>query len=262
MSKSAIDRLAPTVRPAGNPVMYQRWSNLSFLHWEVPIEPLAALLPPGLEIDTYEGKAYVGLVPFTMQDVRPRGLPAVRWLSNFHETNVRTYVRIGNSEHGVWFFSLEAANWVAVALARKWFHLPYFHARMSLTSDESELFTYSSERLASGPNPPSCHVATRPIGEARPAEYGTLEHFLVERYTLYSARPGGLARGRVHHAPYPLQRAEVVKMEENLLASSTIVRPDLRPLVHFSSGVVVDVFPLENVDNPPQKRPFQNGSFA
>ena len=253
MIESTIDRLSPTVRPVGPPVMYQSWSQLLFLHWEVPIAPLAALLPPDLEIDTYEGKAYIGLIPFTMQGVRPRGLPAVHWLSNFHETNVRTYVRIGNSEPGVWFFSLEAANPIAVAIARKWFHLPYFHARMSLTSDDSGLITYSSTRLVAGPNPPSCQIQARPTGEIAPAQYGTLEHFLVERYILYSARRGGLARGRVHHSAYPLQPVEVFKVEENLIASSTIVRPDLCPLAHFASKVVVEIFPLENLDNLARK---------
>ena len=262
MSASEIDRIAPMVRPSGPAVMYQRWSQLLFLHWEVPVESLAALLPPGLELDTFDGKAYVGLVPFTMQGVRPRGLPSVGWLSNFHETNVRTYVRVGNADPGVWFFSLDAANPIAVMLARRWFHLPYFYATMSLTADEAGAITYSSIRRVPGPNPPFCRVQARPMGRVEPAGKGTLEHFLAERYILYAAWSGGLVRGRVHHSPYPLQRAEVLDLEENLVASTTIVRPDLRPIAHFASGVSVEVFRLENMDNPTQKRPNAGSQFA
>lgn len=247
MIEPEVDRLSPTVRPTGPAMMYQCWNTLLFLHWEVQAEPLAALLPPGLELDTFEGKAYVGLVPFTMVGVRPRGLPAVSWLSNFHETNVRTYVRTASSEPGVWFFSLEAANPVAVALARIFFHLPYYYAAMELTTDDQGWITYSSRRNFSSPKPPNCHIVARPIGTVEPAKYGTLEYFLAERYILYTSRRGGLQRGRVHHSAYPLQRAEAVKVEENLISSAGIVRPETAPMAHFATGVVVDVFSLENV---------------
>ncbi len=248
MNESTIDRMAPTIRPPGPALMYQSWRHLLFLHWEVPVEALARLLPPGLTIDTYDGKAYVGLVPFTMRGVRPRGLPAVSWLSNFHETNVRTYVRVGNADPGVWFFSLEAANRIAVTLARTFFHLPYFHARMSLTTDSSGQITYSSTRCVSSVNPPFTRVRARPIEGVAPCIQGTLEHFLIERYILYAGHGGRLSRGRVHHSSYPVQHAELFGLEENLLESMTIVRPDLRPLVHYASGVDVEIFPLEKLN--------------
>ena len=138
--ESAIDRVAPTRRPDQRAVMRQRWADLLFLHWPVAPETLQPLLPPGLTLDTFEGQAYVGLVPFTMTGVRPVWAPPVRWLSNFHETNVRTYVHREGKDPGVWFFSLDAANSIAVRIARAAWKLPYHYARMSL-----------SRRAAAGP---------------------------------------------------------------------------------------------------------------
>ena len=126
-----VDRLAPAVRPPRRAVMRQNWRHLLFLHWVVSPERLRPLVPAGLDLDLFEGRAYVGLVPFTMTDVRPLWAPAVAGLSNFHETNARTYVHRAGRDPGVWFFSLDAANPVAVALARAFFHLPYHHARIA-----------------------------------------------------------------------------------------------------------------------------------
>ena len=151
---SDADREALTRRPSGRPVMYQRWRRLLFLHWEVPADSIRRLLPDGLEVDLFEGRAFVGLVPFTMQGVRPARLPAVRGLSDFHETNVRTYVHHRGHQPGVWFFSLDAANAVGVALGRRWFGLPYFLARMSLEAEEADgalRLSYASDRNLSRP---------------------------------------------------------------------------------------------------------------
>lgn len=248
MAESSIDRLAPTIRPNQVPVMYQRWSQLLFLHWEVDAASLAKLLPPGLSLDTFNGKAYVGLVPFTMSGVRPRGLPAVPWLSNFHETNVRTYVHYQGKDPGVWFFSLDAANPIAVALARIWFHLPYYYARMSLTQNSEGWITYSSRRRFDSTMVPHCKVTARPIGDVEPAVPGSLEFFLAERYVLYAIRGGHLMKGRVHHRPYPLQRATTFAWGESLLAASKIKPLNEEPLAHFASEVTVDVFGLERAD--------------
>ncbi|WP_254053575.1 YqjF family protein [Singulisphaera sp. GP187] len=230
--------------------MRQDWSFLLFLHWEVPAESLRPLLPPGLELDLYQGRAYVGLVPFTMSGVRPVGIPPFPWLSRYHETNVRTYVHVDGRDPGVWFFSLDAANPLAVIAARAWFHLPYHHARMRLTHESPGAGTtpgaisYSSERLWPGPKPATHTIRCMPKGPITPAESGTLEHFLVERYLLYAAHRGRLHRGQVHHTPYPLQQADVTALDESLLAAAGIVRPDVPPLAHFSRGVRVEVFPL------------------
>src|SRR4051812_20605431 len=188
-----IDRLAPEVRPSRSGVMRHRWHHLLFLHWAVAPGAIRRLIPGDLGLDLFEGRAYVGLVPFTMSGVRPVGLPAVRGLSDFHETNVRTYVHRAGRDPGVWFFSLDAANPIAVAIARAAFHLPYYHARMRLDVDASGATSYESTRIRPGPSPVTCSVQCRPVGLAAPAVPGTLEHFLAERYYLYAAHRGRLS---------------------------------------------------------------------
>ncbi|ATB35784.1 hypothetical protein CYFUS_001198 [Cystobacter fuscus] len=248
MSSPDIDRLAPTRRPDERPVMYQSWRHLLFLHWSLPVEQVAPLLPEGLTLDTFEGRAWVGLVPFTMRGVRPRGLPAVGFLSDFHETNVRTYVHFQGRDPGVWFFSLEAANAIAVRLARAWFKLPYHYAGMELTAAPGGTsYAYRSERRWPPPTPATCAVRCRPKGSASTSTPGTLQHFLVERYFLYSQARGELYRGQVHHAPYEVRGADVEGLEETLLAAAGLSRPSEAPLAHFSEGVDVDVFRLRRV---------------
>jgi uncharacterized protein len=238
-----IDRLSPTRRPEGRAVMYQRWRTLLFLHWEVPAQALSPLLPSGLTLDTYEGRAFVGLVPFTMQGVRPALLPPFPPLSDFHETNVRTYVHHEGKDPGVWFFSLEAASRIAVRLARSWFKLPYHFARMELEREGSWI-SYRSERRWPAPVPARCAVRCAPKGEAGVSMPGTLQHFLVERYFLYTAHGGALWRGQVHHPPYQVRGAEVEGLDESLLAAAGIQRPEVAPLALYSDGVDVDVFRL------------------
>jgi uncharacterized protein YqjF (DUF2071 family) len=245
-----IDRLGPSVRPDRRAIMRQDWHQLLFLHWDIDPGRLRPLIPPGLDLDLHEGRAYVGLVPFTMSGIRPVGMPPLPWLSRFHETNVRTYVHCGGRDPGVWFFSLDAANPVAVAAARLWFHLPYHRAAMSLVQESPGPGTpggrvsYASVRRWRGPVRAACSVACVPRGSAAPAAPGTLEAFLVERYFLYTSWRGRLYRGQVHHRPYPLQAAEVTSLDESLLAAAGIERPASPPLAHFAEGVRVEVFPL------------------
>ena len=253
------DRVALTGRPSGRPVMRQSWDHLLFLHWEVPAAAMARLLPAGLEVDTFEGRAYIGLVPFAMRGVRPALLPSVRGLSNFLETNVRTYVHVGGRDPGVWFFSLDASNPIAVAIARIWFRLPYFFARMRLEaqdrrSDGSVALTYRSKRIFPHPRPATSRIVADADGPVAPAGLGTLDYFLTERYLLYTEGRAGLLKGRVHHSPYPLQRAEVRSLEETSLAAAGIERPDHAPIVRYARGVVVDVFGLEPVPAVPIRR--------
>ena len=171
-----IDRLSATRRPRQWAVMRQNWRDLLFLHWAVPPEALRPLVPPRLELDLYDGSAYLGLVPFTMTGVRPTGLPPVWGLSSFHETNLRTYVRFNDSGPGVWFFNLEAASSIAVHLARALFHLPYHRGRLFLERERvphqptATLTTivYAGVRLWPGPLPASYTIRATPTGQPQP----------------------------------------------------------------------------------------------
>ncbi|WP_169979612.1 YqjF family protein [Tautonia rosea] len=229
--------------------MRQHWSDLLFLHWEVPAEIIEATLPPGLEVDTFAGKAYLGLVPFTMSGVRPIGFPSIPWISNFHEVNVRTYVHFAGRDPGVWFYSLDAANPVAVWLAQTTFHLPYKWARMSMQYQQATggVIDYSSSRRNSKTGA-SCRIRYLPTGSPTHAVPGTLSFFLLERYLLYAFGRGQLHQVRVHHRSYPVQEAELLDCQEDLLASAGFERPDHPPLIHYASGVDVEVFPLRSVD--------------
>jgi uncharacterized protein len=257
LADDGIDRVAPTRRPPGRPVMRQCWSHLLFLHWEVPVAALRPLIPPELEVDTFAGRAFVGLVPFTMTGIRWVWAPAIPGLSAFHEVNVRTYVHRGGRDPGVWFFSLDAAHALAVGVARRFWRLPYHLARMRLGGVDRDpdaegpapgtVITYESERLRPGPVPASCAIRSEPRGRPAPTAMGTLEHFLAERYILYALGRRRLYLGRVHHAPYPLQPAEVLALEETLVAAAGLDRPAEPPLAHYARQVRVDVFPLRSV---------------
>jgi hypothetical protein len=226
--------------------MRQSWRHLAFLHWEVPAEVVRRLVPEALEIDTFEGRAYVGLVPFTMHGVRPPWLPPLPGLSRFHEVNVRTYVHLAGREPGVFFLSLDAASRLAVLGARAFWKLPYHFAAMDLRH-EGAAIRYTSSRRWPGPRPAVCRLRYGPRGDAAPARPDRLEHFLAERYLLYTTSRGRILRGRVHHAPYPLQAAECPELDETLLQAAGIERPAQAPLAHYAAGVDVEVFPRETV---------------
>jgi uncharacterized protein YqjF (DUF2071 family) len=245
-SPALEERLALRSRPAGSPLMYQSWGTVLFLHWPVPQETLRPLLPPGLALDTHEGRAWVALAPFTLWGLRPRFGPALPGVSRFHELNVRTYVH-ANGVPGVWFFSLDAARLLPVLGARALFFLPYSKARMSLLRD-GETITYESVR--SGPSrsgrpgaPRAAFRAVWTFGAARPrAVPGSLDFFLVERYCLYAERRGRLYRSRIHHEPWPLRDARLVSLE-----AAGFAQPAGAPLLHGGGPVDVEVWPLREV---------------
>jgi len=214
-------------------IMTQRWHDLLFAHWPLPPSDLRSLIPAGLAIDTFDGRAWLGVVPFRMSGVRLRDTPPLPWLSKFPELNVRTYVA-RDGKPGVWFFSLDAANPLAVAIARRWFNLPYFRAAMRAveTGGHIEYQCARTHRYA----PSAILSATYgPLGAPFEAQPGTLEYFLTERYCLYTAdRHGHLIRAEIHHRPWPLQRAEA-QFTENTMATAAGVRlPDTSALLHFS----------------------------
>jgi len=238
----------PWFLPAGTWVMAQSWHDLLFAHWPVDSALLRPLLPPQLQIDTFEGQAWLGVVPFRMTGVRLRGTPPLPWLSAFPELNVRTYVTCGGKP-GVWFFSLDAGNSLAVAIARAWFHLPYFRARMSCAKRDGWIH-YQSERMHRGA--PSGLLAGRyhPVGEIFSARRETLEYFLTERYCLYAAdRRGRIIRGEIHHPPWPLQEAEA-EFTGNTMAEALGIALISRPLLHFARRQDVLVWPPQRVSAP------------
>ncbi len=241
-------RLAARARPDGSAVMYQRWSDLLFLHWEYSTTAIQATLPEGLFVDTFEGRAFLGVVPFFMQNIRPRFLPAVPGISDFMELNLRTYVHDRARVPGVWFYSLDANQWLAVKIARRFFHLPYEHAKMTSSRMPGAGIRYESARCGDETKGATCTYEYAPCAELPPAAPGSLEFFLVERYRLYSRAPDGLRRGAVFHEPYPLCRAEVTAWDEHLLTLNGFT-PTGRPPHHVvvSRGVDVTIFPLERV---------------
>ena len=226
--------------------MYQRWHDLLFAHWPIDAKVLSELIPSSLQLDTFDGQAWLGVVPFWMSGIRGRGLPAMPYLSQFPEINVRTYVTDGEKP-GVWFFSLDAANRIAVQVARKYFCLPYYHARMECRLNENRV-EYSSKRIHANMPPAEFQGSYAAVGDVQFAEEGSLEYWLAERYCLYTTdNSGGLCRAEIHHPPWPLQRAEA-EVEVNTMASAAgIALPDVAPLLHFSRLQEVAVWPLRKV---------------
>ena len=221
------------------------WHELLFMHWPVPAELLRPHVPKTLDVETFEGSAWVGVVPFRMSGVRPRFVPPLPGLSRFPELNVRTYVipKGSREKPGVWFFSLDATNPLAVRVAR-WTHsLPYFDARISCAANggtNTPTVHYSSRRTHKGAPPAELDIEYRPVGPPSPAQAGTLQFFLTERYCLYSATPAGtLYRCEVGHAPWPLQPAEAAVRRNTMTRQLGFDPPAMAPLLHYSDFLKV-----------------------
>ena len=226
--------------------MAQSWHDLLFAHWPVDVAILRPHVPAKLEIDTFEGRAWVGVVPFSMTGVRLRWTPSLPWLSAFPEVNVRTYVTT-QDRPGVWFFSLDAANVLAVVAARLSFHLPYFHARMRCEEAEGWI-RYASQRSHRGAPAADFAGRYRGAGEFFEPQRGTLAHFLTERYCLYSAASKGrVYRGEIHHPPWLLQPAEAQLMQNSMTEAAGLVLPDELPLLHFSRQQDMVAWPLQQI---------------
>ncbi len=235
----------PYPAPSTKPIMYQNWHDLLFMHWPVDASVLRPHIPAGLEIDTFEGQAWIAVVPFSMSNIHPRGLFPVPWLSDFAELNVRTYV-IRDGKPGVWFFSLEAANPVAVSLARTFFKLPYFNANMTCINNHGH-FSYTSYRAHA--NTPYCEFAAayKPISNSFIAQPGSLEYFLTARYCLYTQdKSGKIYRGEIDHEPWPLQNAEA-QISLNSMSSPLGISLQGKPLLHFSKTLDVAIWGLEKL---------------
>lgn len=241
----ALQSLAhrPWPLPRGPWVMAQRWHDLLFAHWPVTPSEMRPLVPRELDLDLFDGQCWVGVVPFWMSGVRARGTPAIPGVSRFAELNVRTYVRSGGKP-GVYFFSLDAASRLAVAAARAFYHLPYFFANMSLEWD-GEAIVYRSARFA---EPAEFCGRYGPVAPVMLRQPGSIEHWLTERYCLYTVHRGRVWRGEIHHAPWPLQDA-FAEIDVNTVARTAgIELPDGKPLLHFARQLEVLIWPLRGVD--------------
>jgi uncharacterized protein YqjF (DUF2071 family) len=224
------------------PVMEHTWEDLTFVHWAYPPESVRPLVDPRLEIDTFDGQAWVAMTPFRLT-VRPPApwLPPFPGLDRVPETNLRTYVRDSSGRHGIWFFSLDIARLAAAALARATYSLPYRWAEMSVESD-GQAVRYSGTRKP--PDRASYTLSVDTRGEELPLEgRDELVDFLTARWRLYTVVLGRLLQARVEHAPWPLRSARVTRLEETVVQSAGLPAPRRKPLVHFSPCVDVRVGP-------------------
>jgi uncharacterized protein len=227
-------------RPGGlaSPAMWHRWESLSFIHWSYPPEAVGRLLPAGLEPHLFAGAAWVGLIPFHLRVRVPAAVPAVPWLSSFTEINVRTYVRGPDGRTGIWLISLEAARLIPVLTARSWYRLPYNWARTRLRRGGGTT-VYESRRRWPGPVGAGL-MAVVEEGQSIPAERLTaLDRFLTARFGLWTPARPGLAYTLVAHHPWPLRRARLPHLDEDLLRAVGLPAPAGSPLVHWSEGVDV-----------------------
>ena len=242
----------PYPLPARRWVWRQSWRDLLFAHWPVPAALLRAFVPPSVVIQEYGGSSWVGLVPFRMAGVMLRPLPDLPGISAFPELNLRLYVEVGGRA-GVWFISLDAANALAVWAARRFFHLPYFRADMHVGRGDdggrgpSDLIHYRSVRRGDGPR--VAFVGSyRPSSKVFEAKPGTIEHFLTERYCLYTQDPrGAVVRADIHHTPWPLQTATAEIVENTIGSGQGLTVEGAPALLHFSRRLDVVVWPIQVV---------------
>jgi uncharacterized protein len=240
--RQLIERQPPSRQ---SPVMFQRWLHLLFLHWPLSPDIVQRTLPQGLQADSFEGSAWIGIVPFFMRGVRPAGFTSVPGISNFLELNLRTYVRDASGRPGIWFYSLDANLALAVCLARAAFALPYEFARMRARISGGEI-DYWSHRFGSKSPLHYRYRASESLGEAG---FGSFEFFVVERYRLFASRGNKLFTGRVHHSPYQLRKVEVTDADPGLFALDGFETPVGAPAnALYSERVDVSIYPIDLVD--------------
>jgi uncharacterized protein YqjF (DUF2071 family) len=244
MPHPALSRLdhRPWAIPERGWIWRQSWCDLLFAHWPIPSSVLRPLVPPSLELEEFDGSAWVAVVPFRMEGVMRRPLPDMPWVSAFPELNVRTYVT-HEDKPGVWFLSLDASNALAVWAARRFFYLPYYRAKMQFVNDKDG-FRYTSARSAA-----EFRGSYAPTSEPYCAKPGSLEHFLTERYCLYAAAPdGSILRNDVQHHPWSLQRARANIEHNSMLEFHGLKLSEPPALLHFARRIDVVVWSAERVD--------------
>lgn len=231
--------------PSGPWVMTQIWHELLFAHWPVAPDILRPLVPAMLPLDIFEGQCWVGVVPFHMSYVRPRGVPPVPGLSAFPELNVRTYVTL-NGIPGAYFFSLDAGNALAVALARRLFHLPYFRAQMS-SKRTGDTIHYRSVRTHNSAPSAELRASYRPVAPVAYSVPDTIEHWFTERYCLYTVVGQRVYRCDIHHLPWPLQLAELDMVRTTMAEAAGLPLSPTPSFLHYAQKLEVLVWPLHRV---------------
>jgi len=217
-------------------LMAQDERNLLFIHWPISVKRMRSLVPSQMELDLYDGQAWLTMIAFHMVDLHMRDLPPLPWTSTFPEVDLLTYVRL-NDQPGVFFLSIDAASELGGWVARHFFHLPYLSASMEF-SQVGDGFHIQSRRAASDVAPAADFAARyKPVGRAFEAKKGTLEYFLVERFVMFSVSPGGIVfGGHEHHLPWKLQRAQAEIEVNTIPRAAGIDLPPAPPLLHFSAG--------------------------
>ncbi|WLD93049.1 YqjF family protein [Alkalihalobacillus sp. AL-G] len=226
-------------------VMKQTWHDLLFAHWKIDPTIIKPLIPSSLQLDTYDGEAWIGVVPFDMSGIRIKYMPPIPYTSSFPEINVRTYVTY-EGKPGVYFFSLDAANLLAVKAARAFFYLPYYNADITVQKEGDKVYYESIRKDSSKP----CHFKGwyKPVSEVFFARKGSLEHWLTERYCLYTTHKTSLYRGEIHHQPWKLQNAEGEISLNTMIPLEASPSPDKLPLLHYSDQLDVVLWGLEKLE--------------
>lgn len=242
MRHPSFDRIdhRPWALPAEGWVWRQSWRDLLFAHWPVPADVLQRYVPAPLRVQAFEGTSWIGLVPFRMAGVMRRPWPDLPWISAFPELNVRIYVE-HQGKPGVWFLSLDASNPLAVWAARRFFHLPYFNARMRLAVQSDGWIHYTAARRGGGAQ---LEARYQPVSAPYESKPHSLEHWLTERYCLYAQAPdGSVWRNEVHHAPWPLQSARADLAVNTYLSSHGVAVMGDAPVLHFARRLDVVIWP-------------------
>jgi uncharacterized protein YqjF (DUF2071 family) len=240
----------PWPMPEGSWIQKQTWNNVLFLHWPAPTERIRSLLPKGLELETYDGSAWLGLVAINVTDAHLRYTPSLPFVSNVLPLNLRTYVRVGDKP-GIYLFSADVSNALVVTAARQLFLMPYFNAQMDYRED-GELHLFGSQRTEGEDTMNGFTVSYGPHSPVYNAEPGSLDHFLIERYGLYTTDDqGDVYRNDVHHYPWPLQRADAVVGANTLTLPPRLDLPEMDlMLCHYAHRLDALLWGLEKVDAP------------
>jgi uncharacterized protein len=239
----------PRPLPSGRWAMTQRWNDLLFAHWPASATAVAALLPEWMEVDTFQGSAWIGVVPFWLDRIKIRGVPPIPGVRSFPDLNLRTYVRDRyTGTRGIYCFSLDASNLVAVGMARLFYHLPYHWAEMRLEQRSDREFSFYSRRLFAG-RQVMFKARYRGLGPTRKTaecRSGSFEFFITERTCLLSSnRAGEPVRANLHYVPWPLEEAEAEIERNDLPSTIGIELPAIEPVLHYSRRLAVYIWPTE-----------------